>query len=487
MPRTLVEIDRESGEPLYRQVRNAVEHGIAVGFYPPEQPLPSSRELAKELGVSRNTINLAYQELIAEGYVESQQRSGLFVNREMRAHTVRQRSSLPSAPGVDWTSRIRSYPDAGLPHLDKRPDWHRYRYPFPAGQVDVAAFPVRAWSRCLSEALTYPHRYASLQDSVGSDDPMLVDMVCKHLLPARGIAATPEEVLVTVGSQQGLDLLARTLLRPGQLVGVEDPGYLDARHIFLRAGARVHGYPVDSAGLRPPDSLRGVDLLYLTPSHQHPTNATLHIGRRRELVRLAAEAGTILVEDDYDSEFRYQGSPTPALKALDTAGDVVYAGTFSKFLSPGLRLGYLAGPAELIRELRTVRRYEHRHPAGQLQRALALLISSGEYRRALRRYRNRLLRKWTLACSAAREHLPWTPGPLPPGGVSLWLMGPPELSAQRLIELADERDVLIERGDICYLGDPPQGSPIRIGFAATPFAAIEPGVRIIGELARELL
>ncbi|MQA11526.1 MAG: aminotransferase class I/II-fold pyridoxal phosphate-dependent enzyme [Pseudonocardiaceae bacterium] len=486
MPRTLVEIDRDSEEPLYRQVRNAVEHGIAVGTYDPDHPLPSSRELAKELGVSRNTINLAYQELIAEGFVESHERSGLFINREMRPHSARELDAPSAERGIEWSRRIRTFADRELPHLEKQADWHRYPYPFPAGQIDVAAFPARSWSRCLREALFHPHVFASLQDSVGSDDPMLVEMIRKHLLPSRGIQASPEEILITVGSQQGIDLLARALLGPGQRVGVEDPGYLDARHIFLRADAGVTGFPVDGAGVRLPESLHGVDLVYLTPSHQHPTNATLHIGRRRQLLWLAARSGTIVVEDDYDSEFRYQGSPTPALKALDTAGDVVYLGTFSKFLSPGLRLGYLVGPPELVRELRLARRYVNRHPSGQLQRALALLISSGEYQRAMRRYRNRLMRKWSLVCAAVRTQFPWQPGPFPPGGVSLWVSGPPELDGVRLVELAAQRGVLVERGDIFFLADPPPRNHFRIGFAATPVAAIDPGLRILGEVARQL-
>ena len=169
---------------------------------------------------------------------------------------------------------------------------------------------------------------------------------------------------MTVGSQQGLDLVGRVLLGPEDRVAIENPGYLDARHIFLRTGAQVYGIDVDEHGLRPPETLRGTDLMYLTPSHHHPTNATLGIDRRHRLLQLAAESGTVIVEDDYDSEFRYHGSPSPALKALDSSGDAMYLGTFSKFLAPGLRLGYLVGPADLVRELRKARRYVLRHPPG---------------------------------------------------------------------------------------------------------------------------
>jgi GntR family transcriptional regulator/MocR family aminotransferase len=486
VPRTLIEIDRSSDEPLYRQVRRAIEHGIGLGTFDANHRLPSSRELATELGVSRNTINLAYQELVAEGFVESRQRSGLFVNPEMRPHcAVQERDS--AQPRIDWTARLRRYPDDGLPHVEKRADWHSYPYPFLAGQVDVGAFPARSWTRCLRDALFRPHIFHSLQDSVGSDDPLLVEMISRHLLPARGIEADASEILVTVGSQQGLDLLGRALLGSGQLVAMEDPGYLDARHIFLRSGARLLPLPVDRSGVRPPDTLDGVDLLYLTPSHQHPTNATLSIGRRRQLLSLAAGSGTVLVEDDYDSEFRYQGSPTPALKGLDGSGDAVYLGTFSKFLSPGLRLGYLVGPRELVGELRELRRYVLRHPAGHLQRALALLIESGEYHRSLRRYRAKLMRKWEATCAAVAEHLPWEQGPYPPGGVSLWMSGPPELDCRMLEERAERRGVLIERGDIFFQGQTPPLNHFRIGFAAVPLRAVEPGVAQLGAVCAELL
>lgn len=485
MPRTLIEVDRSSDEPLYQQVRRAIEHGIAVGTFDTLHRLPSSRELSEQLDVSRNTINLAYQELIAEGFVDSQERRGLFVNAEMRQHCDVQQHD--TKPRIDWSRRIRRSPDANLPHIEKRVDWHTYPIPFLAGQVDVSAFPSRSWSRCLRDALFHPHVYHSLQDSVASDDPMLVDMIRRHLLPSRGIEAAPEEILVTVGSQQGLDLLSRVLLGPGQHVTIEDPGYLDARHIFMRSGAEVSGAAVDQFGLRPPATLRDVDLVYVTPSHHHPTNVTLSIGRRHELLHRAAESGTVVVEDDYDSEFRYQGRPTPALKALDATGDAVYLGTFSKFLSPGLRLGYLVGPAELVAELREERRYVCRHPAGHLQRALALLIDSGEYLRSLRRYRTRLMRKWEAVCAGVAEHMPWNEPTFPPGGVSLWMTPPAELDCGRLISEAERRGILIEPGDIFFMAPESNRNHFRIGFAAVPLRRVDEGLSVLGTIARTLL
>ncbi|MDI9937626.1 MocR-like pyridoxine biosynthesis transcription factor PdxR [Rhodococcus opacus] len=479
MPRTLIEVDRNSAEPLYRQVRRAIEHGIANGLFDPRHRLPSSRELAVDLAISRNTINLAYQELIAEGLVQSHQRSGMFVNPDMIETLAT--DARATIPRIDWSSRIRRYPDADVPHIEKNVDWHSYPYPFLAGQIDIRSFPARAWVRCLRDALYQPHAYASLQDSVGADDPMLIDMIRQHLLPSRGIEASADEVLVTVGSQQGLDLVGRVLLGPEDRVAIENPGYLDARHIFLRTGAQVYGIDVDDRGLRPPETLRGTDLMYLTPSHHHPTNATLGIDRRQRLLQLAAESGTVIVEDDYDSEFRYHGSPSPALKALDSSGDAVYLGTFSKFLAPGLRLGYLVGPAELVRELRKARRYVLRHPPGHQQRALAMLIDSGEYHRALRHHRTQMKHKWERLCAAVDKYLPWPQEPYPPGGVSLWMTGPENLDCRVLVREAEARGVLIERGDIFFTQPVPPRNHFRIGYGAIPLRSIEEGIALLGQ------
>jgi Transcriptional regulators containing a DNA-binding HTH domain and an aminotransferase domain (MocR family) and their eukaryotic orthologs len=454
--------------------------------------LPSSREIATELGVSRNTVNAAYQELIAEGFVEGRERLGLFVNAALTRNS-RMATGGSSAGAsdsarsrIDWSARTRRFSDAGLPHISKPEGWFEAPYPFLAGQVDVRSFPVSAWLRCLREAMYQPHIYHSLQDSIGADDPLLVEMIRRQLLPARGIEVQDSQIMITDGSQHGLDLLSRLLLSDGSRVVFENPGYLDARHIFMRNAASITPMPVDESGCCPPASLSGMDLIYVTPSHHHPTNVTLSIGRRRELLALATASGTIVVEDDYDSEFRYRGSPTPALKALESADDVVYLGTFSKFLSPGLRIGYLVGPEALIQELKQLRRYVNRHPSGQTQRALALLIESGDYQRAVRRARGHLMRKWETLTAAVNHHLPWTTMP-PPGGVSLWMQGPPELDCRALIERAADRGILLERGDILFVDAAANRRFFRIGFSAIQVASIEPGIKLLGQIVDQLL
>jgi GntR family transcriptional regulator/MocR family aminotransferase len=224
----------------------------------------------------------------------------------------------------------------------------------------------------------------------------------------------------------------------------------------------------------------------VTPHHQYPLGGRLPVGARLELLDWAAASGAVIIEDDYDSEFRYQGSPTPALKALPGSERVIYLGTFSKFLAPGLRLGYLVAAPELIRELRNQRRYRVRHASGHMQRAMALLIENGQYHRTVRRRRTQLQRKWQALRDALAEMMPWPVDP-PPGGVSVWVSGPPELDCVDLAQRALQRGVVIERGDI-YFADPERHRRhFRLGFAAIPDDAIRPGVERLSRAVAEQL
>jgi GntR family transcriptional regulator/MocR family aminotransferase len=477
----IIGLDPSRPEPLYRQLRAALEHRIATRTFSPDRPLPSSRDLARELGVSRNTVTSAYAELIAEGFAESRPRSGVWVNAEMQRELARELPRATAAARYDWPARLGDVPDT-LPRIEKHPRWYEFPYPFVGGQIEVGAFPSRAWLRSLERALHHPHGFFSLGDSQSADDPLLVEMVCRHVLPSRGIEATPDQVLVTLGSQHGLNLVADALLGPGSRVGVEEPGYPDAWHVFAGAKAELVPLGVDSNGLVPHPVLREVDLLYLTPSHQYPTNVTLSAARRRHLLALAPRTGLLVVEDDYDSEFRYHGRPTPSLKALDGSDQIVYLGSVSKFLAPGLRLGWVVAATELIARLRERRRYTLRHPPGHAQRALALFLQCGDYARALRALRGQLRRKWELCAGAVERDLGWCEAP-PTGGVSLWLTGPPQLDARRLAALCEERGALIEPGDTFFLRAPRPPNHVRLGFAAIPLSAIESGIRVIAEAA----
>jgi GntR family transcriptional regulator/MocR family aminotransferase len=244
--------------------------------------------------------------------------------------------------------------------------------------------------------------------------------------------------------------------------------------------------PVDRSGVVPPHDLKAADVLYLTPSHHHPTNVTLSIGRRHNLLAMAEQDDVVIIEDDYDSELRYQGTATPALKALDTTGRVVYLGTFSKFLAPGLRLGFVVAEPALIAHLRREHRYSVRHAPGHLQRAMALFISSGQYHRAVRRHRAVLRRKWEHMVEGIDQWIPYRVTP-PPGGVSIWMEGPPELDAVKLTTVLAGRGVIAEQGDIYHFDRAAHRNAFRLGFAAIDLDRIPAGLEIIGQAVRDQL
>jgi GntR family transcriptional regulator/MocR family aminotransferase len=480
----LVQLDPSLPEPLYRQLRAAITAAIEAGRFAAGELLPSSRALAADLDLSRNTVNMAYQELTAEGFLESIPRVGYAVNRDLRRYLA----TLPeekSAPHIEWESRMGDLGD-DLPHVVRAPERHTEPYAFVVGEPDVSLFPTAAWMRAMRAAMSEEHIGSSLGDRFDTDDPLLIEMLCKHVLPARGITAAADEVLITMGSQNGLYLMSLALLDNTKQVAVEEPGYPDARHIFKRRGARLIPIPVDDQGMVAPPDLRHIDLVSVTPSHHYPTNATLSVGRRQQLLAQAEAKDYVIVEDDYDSEFRYQGRPTPSLKALDDSGRVVYLGSFSKFLAPGLRLGYVVADGPLIARLRDLRRYMLRHPPGLLQRTMGLMIEAGDYLRSVRRSRYALKDKWERCVEAVSRYVPWEVS-LPSGGLSLWLPGPPEFDAVAAAADALTEGVVVEAGSVCYLQEPAPRNDLRLGFAGTRSEAIEPGIAALGTILQRHL
>ena len=472
-----------AGEPLYLQVRGLIERLLAAGEFHPARPLPSSRYLASALGVSRNTVNVAYQELIAMGLVDSRPRSGLYPSsssRELSAHA--NPSVYQSGADVDWQSRQRRPRSlVGPPRV--HPDWSEYPYPFLPGQPELQSFPARAWTRAVGDALYGPHLAFSIRDSADRDDPLLVENIRSEILLSRGVSAGADEMLITSGAQEALSLIADVCFDASVTVAIENPGYRDAMHIVAESGATILPVPVDRDGARVPAEGR-FDYLHLTPSHQHPTSVTLTYPRRLDLIRRAAAEDFIIIEDDYDSEVRYRGRPTPSLKSLDTRGRVIYIGTFSKFVAPGLRLGFVVASPELIEALRRRRRYSSKHPNGHAQRSLALFIQSGGYHRALSRHRNQLRDKWSALSTALTAHLPWPLETPPAGGMSIWVTGDERFDGSIVAEAAARRGVLVDPGEAFYFGDRPPRNSIRVGFNSIPRDSIEPGVAILGDIIR---
>lgn len=483
MPDYLFELDRSSSSSLQSQIREALVSAILAGHLPPEKRIPSSRELAKSLGVSRNTVMLAYQSLIDDEYLIANERSGYFVNAMMiKDHVVARpvdAGAIDDPP--DWHKRFRVRP-ALLKNISKPANWTAFPYPFIYGQIDHKIFPIAEWRECSRQALGKKWIDAWTDDLREADDPTLVEQIRKRLLPRRGILADEDEILVTLGAQNALYILASLLITPTTKVAIEEPGYRDARNIFLMKTDRITTVPVDDQGMAVDETLDDCDVAFVTPSHQSPTTATMSRARRKALLEKAVDRHLIIIEDDYEFETNYRTEPTPALKSLDKAGRVIYIGSLSKTLFPGLRIGFLVGSREFIREARVLRRLMVRHPPSNNQRTVALFLSLGYHDALVHRMHRAYRLRWEEMGRALDAHLPNSSSAPSFGGTSYWVRGPEDLDADLLMEQALNEGILIEPGSIFFAQHDPPKNYFRLGFSSIQLDRIQPGIEKLAAL-----
>ena len=483
MRESMFHIDRVETTTLQNQIRARLVEAMLNGQLPAGSPIPSTRAMAGRLGVSRNTVMLAYQALSDDGYLEARERSGYYVAPAIRDGIAE--AAAPRRAGredaVDWTARLRRRPSVQS-NIAKPPNWHDCPYPFIYGQADEALLPVADWRDCVRQAMSRKWLDAWTDDRFTEDDPMLVEQLRQRVLTRRGIMASADEILVTVGAQNALYLLSSLLVKPDTPVAIEDPGYPDVRNIFHLMSADVRPVPVDREGVRV-DMLGDSAMVYVTPSHQSPTSATMSLQRRYDLLAWAAGRDALVIEDDYEFETNYSGAPTPALKSLSGSERVLYVGSLSKSLMPGLRMGFLVGPRPLIAEARALRRLMLRHPPGNNQRVVALFLALGHHDALVARLHRTYSSRWKTMGAALERHFPgWSRAPAF-GGTSYWLEGPPALDARRLAALALEAGVVIEPGEI-YFADPGHGRHhLRLGFSSIPEERIEPGIARLATIA----
>jgi GntR family transcriptional regulator/MocR family aminotransferase len=323
-------------------------------------------------------------------------------------------------------------------------------------------------------------------DRIDGDDPLLIEQIQTRLTARRGVFATPDEILVTVGAQHALFVLATLLVGPATRVGVEDPGYPDARNIFAARTAHVMPLPVDSQGLAVSGALHECDYVFVTPSHQCPTNVTMPLARREALLAFAEARDRVLIEDDYEAEIGLEGRAQPALKSLDRAGRVVYVGSLSKTLAPGIRIGFIVASPALIREARALRRLMLRHPAANNDRSAALFLAMGYHDSLLRRMRQSHAERFGVMTAALRRHLPEARFAAVAGASSFWLEFPGGIDTRRLAAVAARRGVLIEPGDVFFAATPAPHHFARLGFASIATERIEPGLAELAAACREL-
>lgn len=384
-----LQVDHGSGKLLTRQIVDGIRSAILSGRLVPGTRLSSARELAATLGVSRMTVDSAISQLRAEGYLVGRQRSGTFVAPGLpdRGYAVGSAPTAPFAPGLVRPPRL-SQRGVRMAQAHERRSGAR-NLPFALGIPALEAFPWKTWSQLTSRFWRKPPSEMLLYGDAAGYAP-LRRAVADHVRHARGIDCSAEQVFIVEGSQQGLDLATRLVIDPGDEVWVEDPGYTGARAAIESAGGELVPVPVDDEGLnvlvgrqRAPTA-RAV---CVTPSHQYPLGVTLTASRRLALLEWAREAEAWIIEDDYDSEFRYSGAPLPSLRTLDVDGRVIYVGSFSKTLFPALRIGYVVTPPHLVDAFRAARGVSGRHAPGVQQAVLAAFVESGHYERHIRRMR----------------------------------------------------------------------------------------------------
>jgi len=403
--------DESAAPPLYRQIYEAIRAEILSGIYASGMRLPSTRELAQNLSVSRITVVNAYDQLLAEGYLEGRSGAGTFVAGELpetlldAGQRVFDKAESPEASAVVRLSQFGKRLESRQLR-SARTDAQTSFIPFQNGLTAVDEFPFEIWSRVSNRITRQPNRRL-----LGYGDPQgyapLRDAVAAHLRSSRGVNCTADQVIITSGAQQALDLTSRIFLEEVATAVVEDPCYLEARNSFHATGAKILSVAVGKEGLdasQIPDD-PSIRVVYVTPSHQYPLGITMSLSRRLALIEWARKANAWIIEDDYNSEFRFAGRPLASLQGLDSEGRVIYVGTFSKTIFPGLRLGCLVVPDQLVPVFANARALNDVHSSLNDQAVLAEFIAEGHFSRHLRRMRALYAERQSILIEQCRKEL----------------------------------------------------------------------------------
>ncbi|HUA18073.1 MAG TPA: PLP-dependent aminotransferase family protein [Bryobacteraceae bacterium] len=474
--RVAIALDRAASSPLHRQIYEQWRTGILKGRFRRGDRVPSTRELAAALEVSRATATQAYEQLVAEGYLESARGSGTFVCRELpedllRAGRVRDTTAHEVPP-----LRLSRF-GAGLRDDHLYPPTRAGLISFTHWRPDLNHFPLALWRKLLTRHLKTPRRELFDYSDHSAGYPALREEIAAYVARSRAVRCSPDQVIIVNGSAQGIDLCARLLLESGDEVAIENPCYQGARGIFLASGARLRPVRVDEDGIATGDLGTRARLVYVTPSHQFPSGVSLSLARRLELIEWARRHGATLMEDDYDSEYRYSGPPLPALQGLASGVPVIYIGTFSKVMFPALRIGYVIAPEQLVRPLERAKWLADRHTALLDQAVLADFIAQGHLERHIRRMRRLYGRRRAALIEALARHF----------GDRAQVRGDAagmhvlvRFEEQAIEGRAEAAGVLLASARDHYLTDPPRGEFI-FGFSSIGEKMIREGVRRLAE------
>ena len=471
----LTKIQKKSGLPIQEQLKKIFLEMIRQDQLQPGEKLPSSRYLAQYLKISRNTVLIVYEALIDEGYLTSINKRGYFVSKELNY-----KSTASDQENLELDEMLSCRP-SDYKNIDKPKKWREYKYPFINGQIDSQHFPSADWASCMKMVCRKHFVQDWNCDIFDMDDESLIDQLRYKILPSRDIWLSPEEIIITSGSQHALFMAAFVLLNSTKKIAIEDPGYVDFRNICKLFTEQIQPVPVDKDGMKIVPELNSCNSVYVTPSFQAATTVTMSQERREQLLKVAYDEKLMIIEDDYETDLNADNFIRP-LKAMDNTGQVIYTGSLSKTIAPGLRMGFLAANKEIIKQIRALKRLNLRHSPLNNQRAVSLFISQGYYENYIKKIRKVFSEKHELIVKNIRCYLPdceifnekFS-------GSSVWLKLPDDIDIDCLRTNAEKYQLYFEDGRAYFFQSATRQNNIKLGYASIKDELIEEGVKILAK------
>ena len=477
-------LDKTSSIHLCDQLQEKITLQISQGILSPDTRLPSCRNLAKQMGISNNTVVSAYQRLIANGMVESRPRSGYFVHSKALSSSFSKASFLDTKPRLETklfdTLKPNIHPS--LSQTIQRPEnWSEYPFPFVCNQMDTTRFPLTEWRTSCYQVLDNHHATEVNCDYRHSDCAELVKQIQTRILPHRGVTASLNEILITSGATQALYLISNLFGSSKTKIAVEDPCYPDARNVFEQFFDEVVPIGLDDEGLLIDDKLSTCQMVFITPNHQTPTSIRMSASRRRQLLDYAKRHQLIIIEDDYDGETDFDTKIEPAMRSKDGGDQVIYIGSLSKSHSPGLRVGYMVASSDFINEARALRGMMIRHLPPLIQIATAQFIRQGHHEAFISKLRRVYKKRSKVASKALKQLFPDMQISYGSGGTNFMITAPTHIDLTELEKYALNFGVVIENISPCF-HQPSQGkNKFRIGVSAISSKKIVPGIKRLRE------